>query len=197
MYLYALGIYQYDPITGEIKLKKISQKETLNPDIPNQLYDLETKLLPKSALSLEPNRLYYNNDIIECQFIQRLVKTNIILAVVSRDIIIDSNDREKNKENLVLMLMILNNMTNIYLKQSRYGFTLKDLLYNPLLKEDIIVDKINKTNEEVKDVMLENIKLLIDRGENLDDLLEKTNHLKENMIKLEDGAKKLNTCCRW
>ncbi len=191
MYLYALGIYPYDSFTGQIKEKIFVQRETLNPETPTQLSDLESKLLPKkSALSLVANRLYYNDDVIECQFLQRLEHTNIILAVVSRNKI-------KDKEDLKLIIMILNNITNIYLKQSKYGFTLKDLLYNPLLKEDLIVDKINRTNEEVKDVMIENLKILIERGENLDDLLEKTHHLKEDTIKLEDGAKKLNTCCRW
>jgi hypothetical protein len=87
-------------------------------------------------------------------------------------------------------------MTNIYLKQTKYNTTLNDLLYNPLLKTDIIVDKINETNDEIKEVLFDNIKKIINRNEDIDNVLEKVEILHDNTLDLEKGAKKMNVCCR-
>ena len=66
-----------------------------------------------------------------------------------------------------------------------------------MLKEEVVIQKINEATEEIKDVMIDNIRLLIERGENLDLLLEKTKDLKTGTIKFEEKAKQANRCCKW
>ncbi|HEX2549047.1 MAG TPA: hypothetical protein VHM20_04405 [Gammaproteobacteria bacterium] len=188
MYLYALGIYEYHPVTGEIKLNTFVQKDSIKPNTNTQLHDLENKLIPPDALSLAPNRLYYNDDIIECQYVQRLTESSVILAIVKRG--------SYKKDDLIIILKILNNMTHIYLKQSKYDVTLNDLLMNPHLN-DIVIDKTNKTIDEVKDVNVKNIDKVIKRNEDIDEILEKVKILHDDTVKLDEGAKKLNKCCRW
>jgi hypothetical protein len=186
MYLYALGVYEYDSVTGDITLKEVAQKDTIDSDAPNQLADLESKLLPKSAFSLEPNTLYHHDDIIEFHYIQRLTKNNLILAIVSRS----------EMEHLVEVITLFKNMTHIYLKKSKSDFTLQTLLHNPLLKEELIVLEIFDNCEEIKAICFNNITKLVHRGEALDTLLEKTHRLKDDVIKLERKAKEANRCCK-
>jgi len=181
--LYALGIYTYHKETGKINLIHLAQKDKPEPNVPNQLYDLEKHFLSGSAFELKPDRIAFNEAIIEYQYVRRDTKYEVILAIVSRDWM-----------DLPEVKRLFINMIHIHRKENNPSITLQSLIENPLLQEELVVNKINKTNQETKEMIIENLDILLDRGESLDKLVEKSKNLHTDAVKLESGAKKASRC---
>jgi synaptobrevin family protein YKT6 len=65
-------------------------------------------------------------------------------------------------------------------------------------KEPAKVDRITqiqKDLEETKDIVTRNIQQMLNRGEKLEDLLERSEHLSQDSKQFVIRAKKLNRCC--
>jgi synaptobrevin family protein YKT6 len=54
---------------------------------------------------------------------------------------------------------------------------------------------VQREIEEVKLIMVENIDKVLERGEKIDDLVEKSNTLSIESKKFYKKSKKLNSCC--
>ncbi len=57
------------------------------------------------------------------------------------------------------------------------------------------VETIQKQLEETKEKLVQNITMLLDRGERIEELLEKSKELNKSSIQFKKNAKKLNSCC--
>jgi synaptobrevin family protein YKT6 len=57
--------------------------------------------------------------------------------------------------------------------------------------------QIQKTLDEVKDVMHKNIDEVLQRGETLDSLMEKSDDLSATSVQFYKKAKKTNACCKY
>ena len=68
--------------------------------------------------------------------------------------------------------------------------------FNELLNHDIIPE-INEKIGEIKEIMLNNIDNIIQRGESLESLEKKSDELVSSAIRMKKKAKKLNSCCRF
>ena len=65
-------------------------------------------------------------------------------------------------------------------------------------QDPISVNKIlqvKKQLELTKNTMLESIDKIIERGDKIEDLVDKTDHLNDSAIKFMNNAKQLNSCC--
>lgn len=58
-----------------------------------------------------------------------------------------------------------------------------------------VITKIEKDLDETKDVMIKNIDALLNRGEKLDDLLNKAENLSKGSKEFLTKTKRLNRCC--
>lgn len=63
------------------------------------------------------------------------------------------------------------------------------------IKSELKCQEIHHNLMEVKTIMINNIDLVLKRGEKLDDLVMKTQHLSDSSKKFYMKAKKLNKCC--
>ncbi len=57
------------------------------------------------------------------------------------------------------------------------------------------IDKIHKQLDDVKEIMHRNIEDVLNRGEKIDNLMIKADHLSQSSKTFYVGAKKLNRCC--
>ncbi|KAL8444403.1 hypothetical protein Emag_005498 [Eimeria magna] len=64
---------------------------------------------------------------------------------------------------------------------------------NPLEADKLL--KVQRDLDEVKDVMLKNIEELLQRGEKLDDLMQRSEDLSNTSYQFYRQAKKTNSCC--
>jgi synaptobrevin family protein YKT6 len=67
-------------------------------------------------------------------------------------------------------------------------------------QEPVKADKIlavQQKLEETKDIMHQNIEMILQRGESLDSLMKRSQDLSEASIKYYKTAKRLNSCCRY
>lgn len=63
------------------------------------------------------------------------------------------------------------------------------------IKTEIKYNEIHKELDDIKDIMINNIDFLLQRGEILEDLVEKTEHLTKESKKFYKRSKKLNKKC--
>ncbi|KAF8819392.1 SnaRE protein [Cardiosporidium cionae] len=75
------------------------------------------------------------------------------------------------------------------------GKTLLATYQNPTEADKIL--KVQKDLDEVKDVMLKNIDELLQRGESLDALMQKSENLSSSAYQLYRQGKRANQCCKW
>eukprot|EP00918_Siedleckia_nematoides_P067814 GHVU01147601.1.p2 GENE.GHVU01147601.1~~GHVU01147601.1.p2 ORF type:complete len:129 (-),score=20.35 GHVU01147601.1:830-1216(-) len=66
---------------------------------------------------------------------------------------------------------------------------------NPLEADKLL--KVQSDLDEVKDVMLKNIDELLQRGEKLENLMERSEDLSQTSHQFYRTAKKNNQCCSW
>ena len=55
--------------------------------------------------------------------------------------------------------------------------------------------KIHKELDETTDILHKNMNDLLERGEKIDDLVDKSDHLSSNAKRFHKQAKKANSCC--
>ncbi|KAF8821603.1 hypothetical protein IE077_004311 [Cardiosporidium cionae] len=75
------------------------------------------------------------------------------------------------------------------------GQSLLATYQNPTEADKIL--KVQKDLDEVKDVMLKNIDELLQRGESLDALMQKSENLSSSAYQLYRQGKRVNQCCKW
>mmetsp|Transcript_2823 Transcript_2823/g.3190 ORF Transcript_2823/g.3190 Transcript_2823/m.3190 type:complete len:113 (-) Transcript_2823:73-411(-) len=66
---------------------------------------------------------------------------------------------------------------------------------NPMEADKLL--KVQMELDEVKDVMLKNIDDLLQRGETLDSLMQRSSDLSATSLEFYRTAKKNNQCCQW
>jgi synaptobrevin homolog YKT6 len=75
---------------------------------------------------------------------------------------------------------------------------LKEVLANP---EAYLIDrkiaKINIELEQTKEVLMQAMEKVIDRGDKLEQLVEKTEALQQTSFQFHEATKELNRCCNW
>lgn len=67
--------------------------------------------------------------------------------------------------------------------------------FNYLKPQDIQICNIMNDLDETKNIMIDNIDKLLERGENLETLVERTKYLSDDSKQFYKRAKKLNSCC--
>ena len=88
------------------------------------------------------------------------------------------------------------NKNNIQIKNSYTDFCLefpeefKTLLHYQNPEDYDKISKINKTLNETKDVMLQNIEKILERGEKIDDLVKRSHDLSKSSKKFYKNFKK-------
>lgn len=108
--------------------------------------------------------------------------------------------------NLIIVIMTDNKFNNISLGKlitqlkSQYSADFGQQELNQFINDNQEVhpdklDQVNNTLGEVIQVMHQNIDLVLARGENIDSLLDKSEHLSASSIDFNDGAKRLNRRC--
>ena len=63
------------------------------------------------------------------------------------------------------------------------------------IKTDLKCKEIEAELSEIKTVMIDNIDKILKRGERLEDLVDRTQHLSDSSKKFYETSKKLNKCC--
>lgn len=106
------------------------------------------------------------------------------------------------------------NVAVIVISDSEYPKEVAHRLIDKLLKEDSIdvdillkiltdcqdpnfdpIYKVKKELEETKDIICKSLEKLLERGEKLDDLIQKTQYLSENSKSFYKASKKMNRWC--
>lgn len=82
-----------------------------------------------------------------------------------------------------------------YVKEHRAEIPVMELNYVADVTNFDKIEKVNTQLKEVKEIMIENIEKILDRGEKLEDLLTKSQKLSETSKQFYKKAKKLNSCC--
>lgn len=101
-----------------------------------------------------------------------------------------------------IAINLIDDFSKIY---SNYCVRKDSLLDDKLIKKYITdyekpetsdkIEKVKKDLDDVKDIMVENITVLLNRGEKIDDLVEKTNDLSESSKRFYKTTKKMGYCC--
>lgn len=163
------GFFSYDPLE--------EFKEKVLPNLPKDIPS--TKILSLKTSNL--NDYYYlKNDR----------KENINMLIVSKNKLMDS-------EATNLFGNILYTHQTKDAKKEEDKVTLNQIVSNPMgyTGRHIKTQKIFDTLDTTKDILQQNIEQLIQRGEKIDDLKQKSIELKDEAIRFDKGAKKLNSCC--
>ena len=133
----------------------------------------------------------------------------------------DTDDNKINYYNhekisdIILIIYHSNNKIILAMCSSKIGkITIRKFLSNLILcqnkkdEDDLLnnfninysnmedkLDKINTKIDDTKDILIKNINELIERGEKIDDLLIRSDHLSNGSILFIKRAKKINSCC--
>ena len=93
-----------------------------------------------------------------------------------------------------LFKLIGEKQTNEETMEAEIQALLDDFNRQPEKYQDKI-DKIHKQLDDVKEIMHRNIEDVLNRGEKIDNLMIKADHLSQSSKTFYIGAKKLNRCC--
>jgi hypothetical protein len=186
--LSAIGIYQDDPNTGKLRKIAFAQKDKDRLFPCNQLENLELNSLPITSNEVMPNTIQIFQEEKEYHYLKKDVEKNILMGIVSR----------KELEKIELFYLFAN-IKHVHVRGRAVATTLDNIIENPVgfTGQDILISKIKTTNAEVIDIMIDNIDLIIERGEKLEQIAAKTDTLRLNAITFEAETKKLRSCCRW
>jgi hypothetical protein len=160
----------------------------------------------------------YEEDLekIETQSLARFRKTNRVKIYLYEYQYEYHYFKQETKDNYIISLVtnkrlelteidfLFKNIKYLYQKDPKY---LYKIIGNPfgytgrsvenVKTTDEKIETIQKTQDNIKDVMSKNIDLVIQRGEHIDSLILKTDDLVIRSQRFRDEAKKLNSCCRW
>jgi hypothetical protein len=187
--LIAIAIYKID------QQKAAFQRIKLAPQLPksyteffsaNPLDEIEKDIIPQFYLSFLPNKIYYFQSNEKHCYIKALTEKSEISLILS-----------KKEIDISEAIHLFNNIDTVHNKPS-VKTTLDDIFKNPYsyAGKDILIAEISKDLEEIKNITLENINKLINRGELIEDLQERTKKLVVESAVFRDDAKKLNRCCK-
>jgi synaptobrevin family protein YKT6 len=97
-----------------------------------------------------------------------------------------------------MSIMIQNKDNNASSTSSKYYTSYRDILTELINKDIYVLDKIGTINNQIdenKKILTLTIEGLLERGEKLDSLIEKSNDLSYKSKTFYKQAKKNNTCC--
>lgn len=117
------------------------------------------------------------DDILICG--QRLVEGTAIL-------LLPVNHKFKSLE-LVKMVR--------YVKEHRGEIPSMDLKFISDVTNLCKIEKVNSQMKDIKEIMIENIEKILDRGEKLENLVERSKKLSDTSKDFYHKSKKLNSCC--
>lgn len=191
--LNAIGVYVQDITKEDFKLKKTKfaqQDKSGFLFYSNQLENIDSVLF-KSAFpsAMQPKKVYPIESKNEYCYLYFSTKTNAFLAISSKKPLDPIEQR-----------YLFNNIEHIVKTDSKVKLTLEDIIANPLrfTGRDLLIGRINDiVGKEIPAIMLDNIDKVLQRGEKIEDTLDKTDHLVGSSIHLDDGLKRKykKTCC--
>ncbi|OGT53257.1 MAG: hypothetical protein A3E84_01380 [Gammaproteobacteria bacterium RIFCSPHIGHO2_12_FULL_42_13] len=175
--LYAIGIY-----TNGKRVAQAQKDKGLFSG--NQLGSFEKHTLTSLPSEMVENRAYYFPMKDEHHYVINYLQDNILIAIVS-----------KTELEIKELTYLRTNIRTIYLRPN-LNATLDDVIVNPLgyINRDILITRLKEQAAEVKTIMLDNIEKVLQRGEQLEVLLDKTDRLRLDAITFKGNAKKLNRC---
>ncbi|OGT45220.1 MAG: hypothetical protein A3E83_08095 [Gammaproteobacteria bacterium RIFCSPHIGHO2_12_FULL_41_20] len=189
MRLYAIGIYEYtqeDSPQFQLKKKAPPNKGGFSGLFSTDpLENLEKHTL--KALPPEQDVTFRATYKDEYHYVKRYPAEGIVIAIVSR-----------NKLEPLELAYLFSNIHTIYSKPN-LAVTLDAIILNPLnyIARDIVTAQLKQKVQEIKEIMLENLEKLLDRGERIELLVRKTDYLANGATSFKREAKKLNGCCHW
>lgn len=197
--LTAIAIYQFDSHEGSQKKTKIAfaQKAPLfgfGLFEMNELGVLETKTLPLVS-SYEKDALEFihfeQRESGEHHYVKRITHDNqtYLFTMVSR----------KKLDEIEARYLFIN-MWHAFKRGTTAQITLQNIINNPLgyTGRDCLLETTKQAVADLKQEMLNTLDIVIERGEQLETLRDKTIKLEETSKLFEDEAKKLNSgCCAW
>ena len=196
----AIAIYHYNISNGQYTKSASTIKNA------DYLIDLDRNTLPKFIkMQLPLNKRHDDNYDGMFHYLKK-VKINdetVILTLAST--------RPIHKQNIIELNHLLNNAHYFY--KTKQLTMLEEMAINPisyigkdLLNENELknhpqkemdekIVKIQNELDQLKVVAMDNVDKVINRGENLDTLEDKSDHLAESSKIFYNTAKKANRCC--
>lgn len=194
--LHAIGVYVIDSSNGEVIIKKTQHAQKDKGLFSwNQLENIDKRLYKSDFyFTMQSNRIYEFEVDNEFNYFCKLSSCEKIVAIASRrrldpepsDIIFETRSLFRNIEQIII-------------RPKSVKVTLDDIILNPLgyIGKDILIEEAKDGLAKVKEIMMSNIDKVILRGEKIETLLEKTEHLNLNAVKFKEAAKKTNSHCCW
>ncbi|MHB1948459.1 MAG: R-SNARE family protein [Gammaproteobacteria bacterium] len=154
----------------------------------NDLEKLEKYSLPKYTSATDSDPKYYRVEAVdEHHYFKKIKDVNCVMAICSRKWL------ERAELNALFA-----NIQDAHMGRSKLHTTLKNIIDNPMGYTRPPIDlKIDRTQQELKElkaIMLKNMDLAIERGENINILMGKTDILLDDSMKFNKEAHKLNKC---
>lgn len=128
----------------------------------------------------------FEKELLKRQCIGVCCKTNNLVIVIMANNKFDSKSIQK----------LVYELRHIYIKSN--NFIQNDLDNFIKDNQDVNPDKFDLINykiDEIKEVMIKNIDQIIKRGESIESLAIKTEHLEAEAIRFEIRARKMNSIC--
>lgn len=187
---FILAIAVFESIDSvRFKRKQYAQKDkgTLGLfGVKDQLKLFEDKSLPIVKEKLAVGKVIYIEQGAEHHYL-KLEPNRSLLVMVTR------NALERTE-----ITHLFTNMRHALIRQEIVKFTFEDIVDNPIgyNTRNILLKCVSDQIEETKEMTIENIKKVIERGEDLAELQEKANQIRLNAEKFNQGAKKGRRCCK-
>lgn len=191
--LRAIGFYEVnkDPQTHALHFKKlnsaqIGQNRFFTENLLKDFENKTTKQILPSDLT-QTNILHYQTEG-EHHYVKRLDDQTHVMVLVSRTPI---DPREAT--NLFI------NTAHAIKRPDSTHVTLQQIVDNPLgyTGKNHQIEKIQQDLEETKDILIKGMERILERGEQIEMLSDKTIKLSLASKEFEEGAKKLNKKCCW
>jgi hypothetical protein len=192
--IYAIAIYTTDANCSYFNKKDSYPAENPGLFSSNLLAELEKESLPILSTKTREGKkiegiIYPHEMPREQHFFLKITDSNtkqhFVLAIVSKT-------KFTNPE----LNQLFNNINKIRTRLAK-STTLKDLVDNPLgyTGKDVQILEINSATADTKASMSKNLELLIERGEDLERLKEKSDMLNTTVVRFHRKAKEANTQC--
>lgn len=191
--LIAIGVYKIDNSTNPPTYTKVTfaQKETtfigalFNSCLLSALEDhtLKTKLSAEDLASGNPIHFTHPG---EHHYLKRVSGEPYLIAICARTVLDPSE-----------VYYLLANTWHAHYRPDTARVTMPQIIANPLAysNKDCHLESTKQNTEELKKLALNVMDKIIERGEKLESLHDRTVRLEEASRTFEEEAKKLKPCC--
>lgn len=191
--LIAIGIYRIDdsktPVTY-IKEANAQKDGTLDVLFKvNMLGTLEEKTLKSASLSYEElstGRPIHFTAQGEHHYLKRVAGEPYVVALCARTVLADSE-----------AYYLFANTWHAYHRPETAKVTLPQIIFDPLryINKDCLLVATKQNTEELKLIVMDVMDKVIERGERLESLNDRSIRLQEASAAFENETKKLKPCC--